>query len=62
MSQPIEIYDNDDLPCVDWLDSSNEIENCPMFDKWHEGETRCCGQCGWLITYNSNQEEINIKI
>lgn len=52
MSVPIKIQDNDDLPCNDW----NHKPQCPMAEKWHEGETRMCAMCGWGITYAANDD------
>lgn len=49
MSTTVDIEDNSDLPCNDWKE-----ENCPMKEKWHEGEVRTCMECGWKIGYNTD--------
>jgi hypothetical protein len=53
MSRPIVVrFEDEGFPCEDFLDG-NKIE-CPMKAKWHEGETRMCGECGWKILYDDN--------
>ena len=54
MSTPIIVTDNSEMPCEDWTGTEAEVSNCPMAEKWHEGETEFCDVCGWGITYMAN--------
>ena len=51
MSVPIIISEYDELPCFLW--GENQYKECPMREKWHEGEIRMCPTCGWQIHYES---------
>lgn len=54
MSRVITVHDNDDMPCLDWNHGVSKL--CPMREKWHEGEIRMCGECGWRIAYNCEED------
>jgi hypothetical protein len=57
MADILNIYDDDDLPCNDWIADADNLEACPMRGFWREGEVRVCCKCGWQIGFNLDENE-----
>lgn len=57
MSKAITVLDDNDMPCEDWIGTGAEVDECPMKEKWNEGEVRMCDKCGWKIAYNCEERE-----
>jgi hypothetical protein len=57
MNGILKVESNDDMPCNSWVGTSVEIsdEECPMKDKWRNGEVIMCSVCGHLIGYNTDK-------